>query len=45
MAENFVEKELGVSLDKDESLEAAVEKKASVPAYTPPKKENSDFLP
>lgn len=35
-AKNFVEKELGKSLDEEQNTEQAPEKKESVPVYTPP---------
>jgi hypothetical protein len=35
-SKNFVEKELGKSLDEEENLENISEKKEAVPTYTPP---------
>jgi len=44
-AKNFVEKELGKSLDEEQNTEQALEKKESVPVYTPPPPPTQESTP
>lgn len=44
-AKNFVEKELGKSLDEELTTEQAPEKKESIPVYTPPPPQSQEPEP